>query len=408
MEKHLKNIFAESHCVPESRLIQYVNNELNSADKFEVEKHLIDCEMCSDFVEGMSLLTEQKSADAITELKAAVINISNPNPGFAYSTFFRIAASIILLAVVSVVAYMLVRNPGLNEKIVSENKIIQEKTLEKEAVIMAPDQNEMNKDKLGDEAPQEYNTMESQKKKLVADIATGVNVQQEKKDDNFEADRTISTKTISENNSGAAILQDKIVSEENQEQSREYIASVAENQADEDVSTSTIAFDGLGSSKAKTNKADKPSSVSATAAGNSLSAEEETVARNFRKELESDGGNNYSFIDIAESFEKGNYDKTIKLCEKILLSDSSADDVRYFLARAYQQSNKLAKALVNFELLAAKQDFSYKQDAQWFHALALIDAKRPDEAKVILKQIVYAPDHKFYKMALKKMDEFEN
>jgi len=34
--------------------LKYISNKLSSAEKHEVEKHLIDCDMCSDAAEGLA------------------------------------------------------------------------------------------------------------------------------------------------------------------------------------------------------------------------------------------------------------------------------------------------------------------------------------------------------------------
>ncbi|MBI3501516.1 MAG: tetratricopeptide repeat protein [Bacteroidetes bacterium] len=52
--KKYKDIFANTDCVSEDMLTKYISGKLSPAEKHEVEKHLIDCEMCSDAVEGLS------------------------------------------------------------------------------------------------------------------------------------------------------------------------------------------------------------------------------------------------------------------------------------------------------------------------------------------------------------------
>ncbi len=52
--KASKNIFASSECLTLDQLTAYVENNLPEAERFRVEKHLVDCELCSDAVEGLA------------------------------------------------------------------------------------------------------------------------------------------------------------------------------------------------------------------------------------------------------------------------------------------------------------------------------------------------------------------
>lgn len=52
--KNPRNIFASSECLTLDQLTAYVENNLPKAERFRVEKHLVDCELCSDAVEGLA------------------------------------------------------------------------------------------------------------------------------------------------------------------------------------------------------------------------------------------------------------------------------------------------------------------------------------------------------------------
>ncbi|MBI4930920.1 MAG: tetratricopeptide repeat protein [Bacteroidetes bacterium] len=60
------NIFAHTDCLSEEMLTKYISDKLSSAEKHEVEKHLIDCEMCSDAVEGWQMIYDKKKISNIT------------------------------------------------------------------------------------------------------------------------------------------------------------------------------------------------------------------------------------------------------------------------------------------------------------------------------------------------------
>ena len=56
-------IFKTSDCVDKERLTKYVQGKMTNAEKHIVEKHLTDCELCSDAAEGLAMLTTMQPLD---------------------------------------------------------------------------------------------------------------------------------------------------------------------------------------------------------------------------------------------------------------------------------------------------------------------------------------------------------
>jgi TolA-binding protein len=54
MNSRLNNIFTETDCLSPEILSAYAENRLSNEDRYLVEKHLTDCELCSDALEGIS------------------------------------------------------------------------------------------------------------------------------------------------------------------------------------------------------------------------------------------------------------------------------------------------------------------------------------------------------------------
>lgn len=65
MKKH-SDIFTHTDCISEEMLIRHVSGKLSSAEKHQVEKHLLDCEMCSDAVEGLAMIGDKNRISKIT------------------------------------------------------------------------------------------------------------------------------------------------------------------------------------------------------------------------------------------------------------------------------------------------------------------------------------------------------
>lgn len=54
-----KNLFNETECLSEQTLLAYIDNKLSPEQLYHVEKHLVDCELCADAIEGLSLVNNR-------------------------------------------------------------------------------------------------------------------------------------------------------------------------------------------------------------------------------------------------------------------------------------------------------------------------------------------------------------
>ena len=64
-----KNLFDSTDCLSEETLYAYIDKKLTVEENYVVEKHLVDCELCSDALEGLALV---KNRSIIGETKSAV------------------------------------------------------------------------------------------------------------------------------------------------------------------------------------------------------------------------------------------------------------------------------------------------------------------------------------------------
>src|ERR1051325_4736277 len=101
MEK-LNKIFEHTDCLSEDKLTKYIAGKLSPAEKHEVEKHLIDCEMCSDAVEGLSMISDKKISAVTSELNQKIQNRVEKKEVKViflrqYRTQLAVAASIVLV-----------------------------------------------------------------------------------------------------------------------------------------------------------------------------------------------------------------------------------------------------------------------------------------------------------------------
>lgn len=60
MNDHFTDIFTETACPTQDQLLAYVENKLSAAERHEVERHIADCELCSEAVEGLAAISHKE------------------------------------------------------------------------------------------------------------------------------------------------------------------------------------------------------------------------------------------------------------------------------------------------------------------------------------------------------------
>ena len=109
MSKDFKHtIYNPTDCLSEKMLFEYIDNKLNQKERHIVEKHLLDCEMCADALEGLEMVTDRNRIplikEAINKLILFLDSARNDKKGavvvsFNYKMAFSVAATIALLVV---------------------------------------------------------------------------------------------------------------------------------------------------------------------------------------------------------------------------------------------------------------------------------------------------------------------
>ncbi|MEK7225310.1 MAG: hypothetical protein AAB221_06475, partial [Bacteroidota bacterium] len=114
MDRPLHNkIFGSTDCLSEEQLLKYDSNTLSRKEKHKVEKHLIECELCTDALEGFAVVP---AASEIYEIRNKVRMITSREKPASIANWkrFLLAASIIGVAFVSF--YFIFQKNKLSEK----------------------------------------------------------------------------------------------------------------------------------------------------------------------------------------------------------------------------------------------------------------------------------------------------
>lgn len=153
MNDKLNNIFSETDCLSEEMLMNYLSGNLSPAEKHKIERHLIDCELCSDAVEGLAEALQNKDISKITsEIRQKIQQRTDKRKPKIISLHpyrFHLAAAAAILFIVGMVFFF--RNNIIMKELdsVSSEKIFAEKfsppPSEKEEISATEQQAESDK-----------------------------------------------------------------------------------------------------------------------------------------------------------------------------------------------------------------------------------------------------------------------
>lgn len=89
----------EQACFTEHDLQSYVKHKANKDLRFKIENHLLDCDVCSDVVEGLQLIHKEKNAEFyLDSVKQNVKNISNSSSSNSSKFIWWSVAAIFIVA----------------------------------------------------------------------------------------------------------------------------------------------------------------------------------------------------------------------------------------------------------------------------------------------------------------------
>jgi TonB family protein len=91
-------IYSASDCITEQTMFDYIDGKLSSKEEHVVEKHMIDCELCSDALEGLRLVKNRNVIGKINEDVRTRISTSDGRKPIDVRFLLSAAAGILLLA----------------------------------------------------------------------------------------------------------------------------------------------------------------------------------------------------------------------------------------------------------------------------------------------------------------------
>lgn len=124
MSEQHKIFSLSENCLTEDQLLLYMQSKLNAFEQHHAEKHLLDCELCSDALEGLRMTASKNLSETFAELNHQVdkrVKQEEKKIIPMYS-WLRIAAVIALIAVSAGTFIYLLKEQKQKEKIVAAKK----------------------------------------------------------------------------------------------------------------------------------------------------------------------------------------------------------------------------------------------------------------------------------------------
>lgn len=426
MNSKLNIIFSESGCPADGVLQKYLNGELSHSQKHDVEKHLIDCEMCSDELEGLQLMQDSEKLNLIVDRINDKIDHKTKvrilKPLF---TFARIAAAVLIFVIIGSL-YILYNNFNSlkNDKVLSEN-IKQVTTAEQPQ----KDEPKIGEGFKADSTPK--GEINASTRKVIADnnqkniettkdLLSKLSFAEKKEVEKVSEIGLIEdseNKASTGNNVGGATIayfdalannrnESEIALEESKPIEDEKLKeeSITENtvtlsgktaatKSDEiAMFTSNTAYksDRKGEKKAKSQSTDSYAGLPATSDDSDKSKD---------SDLEQSPGYsapNASNITISASQESE---------RERLKNNASGEESLLNLAIDDYSTERYNDARSKLEQVITNKSFSYYQKAQWYYALTLVKLNDIPKAKTVLNDIVKIPNHIYNKEAKEKLIE---
>jgi tetratricopeptide (TPR) repeat protein len=354
-------------CVGSDILLKYIKGELSGQERNWVERHLSTCEMCSDELEGLSLLDDHNKVESIAnELNDRIDKVVEGNDKVvpAWNFYLRIAASITLILGISTLVYFTAIRKAPST-MMSDN-VVAEK-----AKPSAP----QNAEKF--EAPKEIEKIKrmekqnfSQSETLKRSVET-TKSEEEQKESDFKYVAPVVVDSLKE-----VIVEEK-VADDVKLATTDSLLPASESIVTGQVTAEVYSPVKSESVERKKLSSNKEVSMMDAASGVAASREFNTVdTYNYKKE---------SAINL---YLNGRYQNALSILSGLNNDFPANDTIQFYTSMSYYQLNRIERAISIFEKLVSQHQSIFYNEAKWNYALSLVKNNRIEKAVEVLKEII--------------------
>lgn len=432
MNNRLNNIFSETDCLSSEIFIAYAEGRLEADEKYLVEKHLLDCQLCSDAFEGISSLKDK------SKLKPALEEISKKIDGYSkgrktrviYFDFrMRMAAAAVLLVFVGVTflfRYYLVKQDKemVAQRTVKESKLEQK---EKDKILNTKKNQPVNHLESGeklDKTSGDFKTVDAEKNaqeqlkennKNITFLPKGTIVAAEETN---EAQQTVAgyyrstfngnfswsdseKDTISDisKDGDVTLALDKSETRLEEADQKNEVTVVSETKANTTVTNTTAT--STGSNNNKTNAPEKSSQKDVYKEKN---YETPVVAGN--NSVIADELMDQRYTDGLQLYQSADYSGCLTQMQSYIIDTPDDLSAYYYCGVSQYFLAQYDSAITSLSMVLKDKKSSFYETAQWYLSLSYIGKNDTSEAEKTLKDIVKAKGS-FKTQAEEKLLEIE-
>lgn len=400
-EKRTYPLLPDEPCLTQEQFFRYIDGKMAAAEMHAAEKHLLDCGLCSDALDGLRLVRNREKMAAFVPPVAGAENETEEKPGPVVVSIFRrpalwysAAASVtLILGITALLKFSFSESDSSNEAPrLAENKTQlmdsisasrpddgKDKTQEENQAIASgpsndrPQSGELNDgDKSAPDLSQKIGTAAEQSVSSGKPNAAEKTMAAPPMDlDMAETDDVL----LEEPSSGATARSE--AADESKKEERNKLKNISDKVLD------AVAKKDQSSAQTKAGLSAKESATSAPPAAS--------------------GGTGMSDINEQENSKTYSQSDTISQTGPFPLKATDQDiDLSYVNGVRMLESGQTAASIVFFDEVLKYPAHRYYQDAQWKKAEALIKLNRKEEAKQILNTIV-AKEGKYKILAQEKL-----
>ncbi len=371
-----KNIFDHRNCLSKEELISYANGSLTEREKHFVEKHLLDCELCSDALEGVLLLSDPLKLTHISNDLIRRLALQNPvSKKNKVRPVYLAAAAIVCLFIISGIYFAFIRN---NQDLKSEMAVAPVKNEQLKPVASAPhSENELEKPTETTQIPGNSQisreTKNVSKPGLQKSLPQAISISSGTGADQKVNEVTVTEKTGMYNGTLAATEKAKEESQVMDDKKSIPAPEQPKMSADETVSAGNRESAGIENSPAAKNKVAVQMSEQSVKKSISTSSQDNATV---------------DLRNVNRNMEVENFKDALKELKQLSKEYPGDMNIVYNTGLVYYKTNETSKALQSFDEVINSSDKKLFEDARLHKALTYVKMNDKQNARKILSYII--------------------
>lgn len=361
------NVLPEEPCLEQGELFDYIDGKLGNRENHRVEKHLLECEMCSDALEGLSLV-ENRDSVVFHEGKPKG-RIITMHTGWKIA----MAASVVLLMGLF---FLMNRIEKEGVQIFSEHFT--------PAKTDTASQLQVSKDTIDKPTIATNSKDERSLVKNTEDKETIIVTQQQLADVvTIEPSPEPAPVPERMENAAPSSDSDEMVLEESSASERE--------DKNEDIVSGSYPQEKTRDNAKPSAKKRMKSKTSSEASSPAAAAESRTLSKMSFTDSTTSAAYEADKKDAVDKYNTGKYEQASVAFEETLKNSPNDKEALFLQAVSLLGTKEKAnarKAITNLDKLIASGDANYKESARWYKSLALVKLNKKKDASRILKEII--------------------